>query len=161
MAPRDNEFWTHGVAAVVEFPTNTLQIQHNLQGTTIRQTSNTDNWLHLALPTAQKVMDYVPYLTYVEFRGEVNENARIDLIRVADDQTMLLEETVRFTDRVVAERFVMPANVLEYPGRFSGGLTLTIHVQFLTGTPLGRVVFRSGGATFQVITTEENVHSTF
>lgn len=137
------EYWTHGVETVVEFPKYAIEIRHAGWGTRIRQLPDTTNWLHLALPSANAMDGERVFIREARLRAKVNENCRIDTIHLRmDGGRPILSRTVSLTDRTIDEEFQIPDT------RFSGGgLVVSIHVQFLTGEPLGEIVLQSGGVT--------------
>ena len=138
-------FSTHGVAAVVEFPTRVRRIMQNLQGTTIFQSARTDNWLHLPVAAEHGSGIVQQRVSEVFFKCTANENARIDEVRLTDERQIVFRKTVNFVGEEVDEliRFT------EVP--FVGGLVLTLHVVFLDGTPEGRMEFRNGGAATRAV----------
>lgn len=138
------DFWTHGVDTVVESPAHTTEIRHAGWGTLVRQQANTENWFHIPIPTPTVLEDDSSVsLQYIRLRAEVNENATIDLVHFRDDGRLIHSEAVSLTNRIVDQRFDNPNREIE------GGLTMCIHVRFLTGTPLGQVIFRGAGARFE------------
>jgi hypothetical protein len=143
-------YWTHGVAAVVEFPSYVSEARHNTFGTEIRQQAGTENWLHLTLPAIETDLARGPILYGAVFRGLTNENARLDIISINNHLgSVLFQESVSLIDQEIDRTLVHP-HYSDLP-RIYGALSLTIHVQFLTGTPLGRVVFGSGGAVLGLV----------
>lgn len=138
-------FSTHGVAAVVEFPTNVRRIMHNLQGTTIFQSARSDNWLHLPIAAEHLSIGIQQRVSEVFFKCTLNENARIDEVRLTDENQIVFRRAINFGGEEVDERM----RFTEVP--FVGGLALTLHVEFLDGTPEGRMEFRNGGATTRAV----------
>jgi hypothetical protein len=65
------------------------------------------------------------------------------------DQFSLFQESVSLTGQKIDRTLVNP-HYSDLP-LINGPLSLTIHVQFLTGTPLGKVVFGSGGAALGLV----------
>lgn len=137
-----HEYWTHGVDTIVEFPDRATEILHAGWGTRVRQAANTDNWFHIALPSAKIINSETAIMREIRLRAEVNENARVDLIHFRDDGKRVFSQAVSFTDRTIDHVFQRADLPIE------GGLTLCIHIAFLTGTPIGQVIFRSAGAAF-------------
>lgn len=138
------DFWTHGADTIVEFPEQTQLIRHTGWGTLIRQPANTNNWFHIAIPTPTVLEDDISvFLQYVRLRAEVNENARIDLIHFRDGGNLIYSENVMLTDQIVDRQFDNPNQ------QMGGGLVIAVHVQFLTGSPIGQIIFRGAGARFQ------------
>src|SRR3954466_5926884 len=93
----------HGIATVVEFPGRASFTSRNLQGTRIRQPANTDNWLHVPLPWLWSGDFGSGLVSRADLVASVNENARLDLIRVTDSEGIKFEEEVSFTDRIINE----------------------------------------------------------
>jgi hypothetical protein len=151
--------WTHGVAAVIELPGN-VGVRHNTFGTEITQPAATDNWLHLSIPAAVTSVNTGPLLMGAVFRGSTNENARVDIIRVAHNLgNVLFEESVGYVDATIdhmvrnpryeeAVKSPEPLRALPY---IKGALDLAIHVEFLSGAPIGRFLFGSGATAFGTI----------
>lgn len=134
-------FAAHGVATVVEFPNQVKVIQHNLQGTTVFQSAGTDNWLHLPLPAADSVNSRPQGIIVVLFVADLNENARIDEVRVTDQRSIRFQRSVSFIGELV--RFREPTDPSFSLVQYIGGLVLTVHVDFLSGDPGGRAQLRS------------------
>jgi hypothetical protein len=145
MVTANYEFWTHGVNTIVEFPSRATEIRHAGWGTLVRQAANTDNWFHIALPSPRIIMDdeHV-FIREIRLRAEVNENARVDYIHSRRDGELFFSQEVMFTDRTIDEVFQVDPN-----RPVQGGITLAIHIMFLTGTPIGQAIFRSAGALFR------------
>lgn len=137
-----HEYWTHGVDTIVEFPDRATEIRHAGWGTRVRQAANTDNWFHIALPSAKVINTKNAIMREVHLRAEVNENARVDLIHFRNDGNLVFSKDVSFTDRAIDQVFQRADLPLE------GALTLCVHVTFLTGAPIGQVIIRSAGAAF-------------
>lgn len=138
------EFWTHGAATIVEYPERTTEILHTGWGTRVRQAAGTDNWFHIAIPSAKIIDSDNARMRAIRLRAEVNENARIDIIHFRDDDKLVWGKAVSFTDRVVDEVFQRA----DLP--ISGGIALCVHVSFLTGSPIGQIVFRGAGGAFLI-----------
>lgn len=136
------ELWTHGVNTIVEYPDRTTEIRHAGWGTLVRQAAKSDNWFHIPVPSAKIINSRSAIMREIRVRADVNENARIDLIHFRDDGDLVFAKSVSFTDRSVDEVF-QRADLL-----IKGGVTLCVHITFLTGCPTGTVIFRSAGAAF-------------
>ena len=135
------EFWTHGVDTVVEFPNRAAEVRHAGWGTLIRQAAGTDNWFHIAIPSA-KIINNPAKMREIRLRAEVNECARIDLIHFRDDGKLIFSKAVSFTNGIVDEVFQSDDLPIE------GGISLCIHVTFLSGSCLGHIMVRSAGGAF-------------
>jgi hypothetical protein len=136
------EFWTHGVDTVVEFPNKTAEVRHAGWGTLIRQAAGTDNWFHIAIPSAKIIDKPLAKMREIHLRAEVNESAQIDLIHFRDDGKLIFSKAVSFTNRVVDEVFQRDDLPIE------GAISLCIHVTFLSGSHLGYIIVRSAGGAF-------------
>jgi hypothetical protein len=146
---REWDFWTHGAAAVVEFPNRAAEIRHNTFGTEVRQRENTENWLHLALPSPVIADKKDVYLIYVFLKGVTNENARVDFITV-EDERILFQKTVSLIDETFNEKIrVNPAGPAP---DLRSGITFSIRVKFLSGLPIGAVVLGSAGMRLEIST---------
>ena len=152
--------WIHGIAAVIEFPGRVTEMRHNTFGTDIRQPAGTDNWLHMSIPATDTSINTGPLLMGARFRGVTNENARVDQIRVADHRgTVLFEDTVGYVDETIDHairnpRYEEAINSPEPLGALpyiNGALDLAVHVEFLSGAPIGRFLFGSGATSFGTI----------
>jgi hypothetical protein len=139
---RNISCWTaHGAGAVIEFPEHVARIQHNLQGTTIFQNAETDNWMHLPLPGARILDGSHLEVTGVLFRAILNENARLDEIRLAHDDGIIYQRRVGYLGEDVWFED-LPRDMKQ---RWGGGLVLTLHIEFLSGEPRGRAQYKYGG----------------
>ena len=136
------EFWAHGVETVVEFPDRTAEVRHAGWGTLIRQAAGTDNWFHIAIPSAKIIDNSVTKMCEIRLRAEVNENAQIDLIHFRDDGKLIFSQAVNFMNQNVDE--VFPSDDLP----IEGGISLCIHVRFLSGSRLGYIIVKSAGGAF-------------
>ena len=148
------DFWTHGVAAVVEFPNQAAEIRHNTFGTEVRQRENTENWLHLALPSPVIADNKDVFLIYVFLRGVTNENARVDFITVEEDKRVLFQKTVSFTDEAFNEK--IRVNLTGPAPDLRSGITFSIRVKFLSGLPIGAVVLGGAGMRLELETTHDS-----
>jgi hypothetical protein len=80
------------------------------------------------------------YIREVRLHAEVNENARVDILHFrVDGNSPILARTVSYTDTTINEGFQTGDT------QFSGGLSLSVHVSFLTGQPVGAIILRSAG----------------
>ena len=136
------EFWTHGVDTVIEFPNRTAEVRHAGWGTLVRQAACTDNWFHIAIPSAKIINNALAKMREIRLRAEVNEAARIDLIHLRDDEKLVFSQAVSLTNQMVDEVFQRADLPIE------GGISLCIHVTFLSGSRLGYIMIRSAGGAF-------------
>ena len=138
------EYWAHGVSAIVEFPNLPFETRRNTFGLTLRQRENTENWVHLALPTPVVADNKKVFLMYALLKGATNENARVDYLKVADDKGSLFERSVSFTDETFDERIrVIPVG--QPAPLLRSGITFSMRVKFLSGVPIGAVILGSAG----------------
>ena len=118
---------------------------HNLQGTTVVQKAGTDNWIHLPVTAPWFQGRHNEHVIGFAFRAALNENARIDIVRLSDAGGGLGRGGPDFEDRV---SFVGAPVVYEHETPFNtiweSGRLISIHVEYLTGTPTGRIEFRGG-----------------
>lgn len=139
------DFWTHGVNTIVEFPERASLIQHAGWGTLVQQSANAerpDNWFHIAIPSPTILDDdETVFLSYADLRAEVNENARIDRVHFRENEALVHDESISLTAQVVNQRF-------DLGKRIRGGVVIAVHVDFLTGSPIGEIKFRGAGARF-------------
>jgi hypothetical protein len=139
-----HELWTHGVNTIVEFPSRTTEIRHAGWGTLVSQVQNTDNWFHIPMPSLKMIDNKNAIMREIRLKAEVNENARVDLVHIREDRALIFSRVVSFTDTAIDEVFQRA----DFP--IQGGVTLCIHISFLTGSPIGTAIFRSAGAAFLV-----------
>lgn len=149
------EFWTHGVATILESPELARTVLHRGFGTLVEQDPNTEAWFHIPITSPTIFTEHGRVmLKSVGLKARTNENARLDIVHVRIGQNLAFARDVSFTERDIAETFALP-RMLDVSG---AGVTLCVHVQFLTGTrpdgsPLrGRVEFYGAGGNFLVAT---------
>jgi hypothetical protein len=141
--------WSHGVAAVIEFPSRVTNVRHNTFGTDLRQLAGTENWLHLSIPAVNTFNVQGPLLYGAVFRGLTNENARVDTIKLSRPGADLRIESVTFVDTQIEHVVKLPDASNLPPIRQA--LLLSVHVAFLSGEPQGRLIFDSGAAIFGTV----------
>ncbi|MEU7811089.1 hypothetical protein [Pseudonocardia sp. NPDC049154] len=136
----------HGVAAVLEWPNSAAEIRRNTIGTILIQEAGTHNWIHLPVPAAGWLSKRVEQVIGFGLRAECNENARIDLVRLVDSgrdfgngDTPSYQDEVGFLGEAVWYTKELPEMMNWYSGR-----VISIHVDFLSGSPRGRIEFRGG-----------------
>jgi hypothetical protein len=147
LSSKATAIWSaHGVAAVLEWPEQVKKVLHNLQGTTVTQDAGTHNWIHLPVPAAGWLSKRVEHVIGFGFRAACNENARIDLVRLRDSGmaftnggTPSYQDQVSFLGEAVFYEKELPEKLNWYSGR-----VISVHVQFLSGSPTGRIEFRGG-----------------
>ncbi|NJK53841.1 MAG: hypothetical protein HC936_15475 [Leptolyngbyaceae cyanobacterium SU_3_3] len=59
---------------------------------------------------------------------------------------LIFNQSVSFVGKTIDQSFDVPDTIMSNVPQ--AGLALSIHVQFLTGTPRGRVEFQGAGAVF-------------
>lgn len=147
LSSKATAIWSaHGVAAVLEWPGNVEEVLHNLQGTTVIQKPGTHNWIHLPVPAAGWLSKRVEQVIGFGFRAACNENARIDLVRLRDSGdtfssggTPSYQDQVSFLGEAIFYVKELPEKLNWYSGR-----VISVHVDFLSGSPIGRIEFRGG-----------------
>ena len=143
------EFWTHGVATILESPELARLVLHRGFGTLVEQEANTEAWFHIPIPSPTIFGDHDRvYLERVGLRAKMNENARVNVIHVRIGQDLAFARNVSFTDRSIAETF----NLGRGPRVSGAGVTMCVHVQFLTGPPRGQIEFHGAGGNFFYVT---------
>ena len=80
-------------------------------------------------------------VTGVLFRAILNENARLDEIRLTEDRGIFYQRRVGY----LGEDVLYEDTSGDMKRRWGGGLVLTLHIEFLSGEPRGRAQYRYGG----------------
>jgi hypothetical protein len=146
--PQEPDFWTHGVATILESPELARVVQHRGDiGTVVEQEGNTSGWFHIPIPTPTflpvPVGDARNHVLSFTLVGKVNDNAKVDIIHVRRGKDLIFGQSVSLVGKDLNE--VVSTAI---GASLRGGITLCVHVQFLTGTPRGRVEFYGAGAKF-------------
>lgn len=144
------EFWVHGVDVQIEYPENITGSMGDAPahprrsgwGTLVYQKPNTANWFHFAIPTPTLLHDQDVTLSYVGFRAEINETARIDTIHIRHGNRVILSKDVDISNCSVDETFQAPKTLIRQ------GVALCVHISFLQGDTRGMVIFKSAGGFF-------------
>ena len=148
MAQR-HDYWTHGVATILEFPERATFVAHNGFGTTVEQNANTSAWFHIPISTPSYLAgDSTTYLYFLTLAAKVNASAKVDLIHVRRGKDLLFEEAVSFVDRNINHSINTPDPSTSMGASSGSGVTLCVRVQFLPGVTKGRVEFYGAGAAF-------------
>ena len=146
------DFWTHGVATILESPELAKLVQHRGDvGTVVEQDAGTSGWFHIPIPTYSFLQDATTFLRQFYLAAKVNQNARVDKIHVRLGKAFIYGQDVMWVDREISEVFGVPdKSLIMASGTLPGaGITLCVHVTFLTGTDVrGRVEFYGAGAAF-------------
>jgi len=146
------EFWTHGVNVHIEYPDRIVGMTGDRRGeprrsgwgTLVHQKENTTNWFHFAIPTPVIINNQEVTLSFIRFRAEINESARIDMIHFRHDNRIIFSQEVNITNRSVDETFQSPGTMIRK------GLALCIQISFLPGDDRGMVIFKGAGGSFLV-----------
>ena len=146
--PQRHDYWTHGVATVVEFPQLAKVNVHNGFGTTVEQDANTGGWFHIPFATPSMLQDAGTGIRFFALVARVNENAKVDALHLRRGADLIFSTAVSFTNTSINQVFEMPDVHTSIGASTGAGITLCIHVSFLTGTPRGRVEFFGAGAAF-------------
>lgn len=144
------DYWNHGVATILERPDLAKKVQHRTDiGTLVEQDANTDGWFHIPIPTPSVLGDDTT-INFMLFAlvATVNENAKIDQIHVRRGKDLVFSKSVSFVGTTVNQVFDNPDFSTSIGGSTGNGVALSVHVQFLTGTPRGQVQFHGAGAAF-------------
>ena len=151
------DYYTNGIATILQSPERAkINVKATNVGTVVEQDANTDAWFHIPLTTHTQIADIVNNQqvisrTYVEclfLNAKVNENAKIDSIHLRDGTRLIVNRNVNYIDRNISESLHMTTT--EQGQQLSEGLALSIHVRFLTGSPRGRVEFKSAGVRLRI-----------
>lgn len=146
--PQGNDFWTHGVATILEHPERAKLRAHTGMGTIVEQDAGTDGWFHIPIPTPCILDKGRTCVRYFALAAKVNANATIDRLHLRRGADLVFTKRVAFTNTEVNEVFDNP-DVSTASGASSGaGITLCVHVVFLDGTQRGQVKFYGAGAAF-------------
>jgi hypothetical protein len=128
---RRYDFWTHGVATILESPQLARRVEH--MGN---------------IGTAPTVLedDTSIFLRRFGLKATVNDNAKIDTLHLRSGTSLVWSREVSYVGRTVDETFDVDPDIST--GGPRAGLVLCVRVQFLTGAPRGRVEFHGAGGHF-------------
>lgn len=150
-------FWTHGVNTIVQYQPNGIQITHSGGGTDVKmpaKATTTENYLHIPIPTptALELSSIFPsepaFVTCVSghLRATVNNNVLIKSVQfLVDGVSKFSSGSVSVSGPKVDE--IVPCNDF----LVTGGLVLSLTVDFIPGTPSGMITILGAGATFKVV----------
>lgn len=143
------EFWTHGVAAVLEpraGPESTRTETHRTDfGTVVENDAGWSTWLHLPIPTPTVLEDRTARLRHIRVAISLNENARLELIHVRSGTNLVREVVLSALGTTLNTFFDVDDPI---PGGLGRGVAISFLVAFLTGFPRGRVELHGAGANF-------------
>jgi hypothetical protein len=145
---RRYDFWTHGVATILESPQLARRVEHmgNI-GTAVEQDANTRAWFHIPITTPTVLEDDTSiFLRRFGLKATVNDNAKIDTLHLRSGTSLVWSREVSYVGRTVDETFDVDPDIST--GGPRAGLVLCVRVQFLTGAPRGRVEFHGAGGHF-------------
>jgi hypothetical protein len=142
------DFWTHGIAAVLELPQLAQLLEHRTdRGTVVEQNANTDTWFHIPLTTPTVMEDDSSiYLRRLGLRAKVNENAQLDRIHVRRGTDLIVDLEVNYIGATIEGTYDVPDQLMSAGSQ--PGLAMSIHVKFLTGAPRGRIEIQAAGAHY-------------
>ncbi|THB75466.1 MAG: hypothetical protein D3926_20055 [Desulfobacteraceae bacterium] len=145
------DIWVHGVNTIVEYPDHAETIRHAGWGTLIEQREdppNRYNWFHLPIPTPTIIQGEDNRLDWLALKVWMNENARLDRIhvRMGGSRIISVRPGIVGSDRDIEERIGRAGDDLDM---VTEGLTVCAKVDFLSGSPRGRIIFRGAGAVFR------------
>jgi hypothetical protein len=146
--PQRHDYWTHGVATILEFPNLAKVRAHTGMGTFVEQDAGTYGWFHIPIPTPSILDEGHTYFRYFCLVAKVNENATIDLLHLRRGADLVFSKTVAFTNTTVNQVFDNPDVSTAFGASSGAGMTLCVHVAFLDGMKRGRVEFYGAGAAF-------------
>jgi len=144
------DYWTHGVATILQSPELAKLVLHRGDlGTVVEQDANTSGWFHIPITTPTVLEDDTTiFFRLFHLYAKVNQNAKVDKIHVRRCKDLIFSQDVSFVDTTIDQVFDTPDVNTSRAGLGGAGITLCVHVQFLTGTPRGRVEFYGAGAKF-------------
>jgi len=151
-------FWTHGVNTIVQYQPNGIQIAHTGGGTDVKMSTNstTENVLHIPIPTPTALElnsiypETVPFVTCVtgHLRATVNDNVLIKSVQ------FLVDGVSKFSSPSISVSGPKVDQIVDCNDFVvTGGLVLSLIVDFLPGTPSGMITILGAGATFKVAAT--------
>jgi hypothetical protein len=142
------DFWTHGVATILESPQLARRVEHKGNiGTAVEQSASTSAWFHIPITTPTVLEDDTSiYLRRFGLKATVNDNAKIDHLHLRSGTNLVWSREVSYVGRVVDETYDITPDI--HTGGSRAGLVLCVHVQFLSGEPRGRVEFHGAGGHF-------------
>jgi hypothetical protein len=139
--PNDASRWpTHGTAATLRW--SGPQIREyvlNRTGFTVGQDSGSDNWFYLQMTAPTLLQGRPQALIGMRVKIYVNENARLEEVRVSDESRLVYERNFQ----IIGQDFTFEDLPRGLRSEWSGGLLMSIHVSFLSGDPNGVVRLQS------------------
>ena len=159
----DYNYWTNGIATIIETPDQTTLVRHRSDfGTIVEQPANTKGWFHIPLTTPSQVNnDGSFHLTHVYLTVNLSLGATLDLIHIRRGTDLIHEEPVTHNNRGILfsamfdmAPIYLPDSVdVDGPGHtmniYNNGLVMSIHINF-TGSN-GRVEFKCAGVRFKTL----------
>jgi hypothetical protein len=144
------DFWTHGIATITESPELAQLVERRTSlGTAVEQNANTEAWFHIPLTTPTVMQeDTEIYLRRIGLRAKVNENARVARIHVRRGTDRIVSLDVNYVGTTIEATYDVADQRMGNNNSSQAGLAMSILVEFLTGTPRGRVEFQGAGAQF-------------
>lgn len=151
MSNKRYDFWVHGVNTIVEYPEHARIIRHAGWGTLVEQDADPpgrNNWFHLPIPTPTIIKGDHGALDWLALKVWMNENVRIAQIHVRMGDLKIIDESPGWVgqDRDTEERISFNGDSVLYT---NAAINLCTKVEFLSGTPRGRIIFRGAGAVFK------------
>jgi len=151
MSNKEYVFWVHGANTIVERPERTQFIRHTGLGTIIEQDEDPpgrNNWFHLPIPTPAIIRGDHGSVSRFTLEVWMNENVRLSEIHVRMGRSKIADETPNLVGQDEDTKVHFGVSHGE---RFqvNAGLSLCARIEFLSGSPRGRIVFRGAGARFQ------------
>jgi hypothetical protein len=144
------DFWTHGVATVLESPELARLLQHRTDiGTVVEQDAGTSAWFHLAIPSAPMLTGSGTAMRQFALAATVSAGARLDVIHIRRGMDLVYERATAYTGTVIdSVVFDLVPDVNMSARKGGSGIAISLHVQFRSGAPRGRFELHGAGATF-------------
>lgn len=148
MSERRYDYWTHGVATILEYPERAKLVRHSGYGTSVEQEAKTKGWFHIPIPTPSVLEgDTTIGIKTFALVAKVNENAKVDRLHLRRGKDLIFDKEVSFIGTAINQAF-SDFLATTSTGSTGNAVTLCVHVEFLTGSPRGRVEFYGAGACF-------------
>jgi hypothetical protein len=171
--------WTHGVNTIAEFPERATRIQHAGWGTLVEQSESghgqQNNWFHLPLnyprefpenvwrrlPSGGYILEecfnYRSLLLGARLKASLNENVHIRELHIRAGQELFLGRNVDLRGPEVDYELYTESRGRPYArglNPYEEGVALCVRVVFLSGAPIGRIIFRGAAVYFDDTSTE-------
>jgi hypothetical protein len=147
------DFWTHGIAAIIEKASPDQIVRRLAWGTRVCQPGNTSNWFHFAITTPTQIDGETSIgLVAAYVKATVNPNARITSIHVhVGGREVVQKNGLDLRGPAIDYQLDLPLQLVRDAAGTGGGLVVSVGVEFLTGTPVGEITFTGAAARFRQV----------